>query len=85
MVTVTVKRNHVNQVSSSYPLGGYGNRISGLGDTKVNASIGRQWKSRVKIIDESIDEISETLSVEELLETKAMITLWIRSLNTNSI
>ena len=56
-------------------VGGYGNKMSGLGDTNVNTSIGSQWKSRVKIIDKYIDEISQVLSVEELLESKLNIKL----------
>ena len=56
-------------------VGGYGNKISGLGDTKVNNSIGSQWKSRVKLIDEYDDNIKQGLTAEELLEIKLNIML----------
>ena len=35
--------------------GGYADRITGMGDTRVNSSIGSQWRSRISSVDEAVD------------------------------
>ena len=42
-------------------VGGKANNISGLGDSKINSSIGSQWKSRVGTLDSYINEKAATL------------------------
>ena len=35
--------------------GGYADRITGMGDTRVNSSIGSQWRSQIGSVDEAVD------------------------------
>lgn len=35
--------------------GGYADRITGMRDTRVNSSIGSQWRSRIGSVDEAVD------------------------------
>lgn len=46
--------------------GGFANNVTGVGDSGINASIGSQWKNRISIVDEIIDEVVRTTSYEEL-------------------
>ena len=45
--------------------GGYANVIGGVGDSKVNGSIGPQWKYRIEEIDEQIEEMAKDMTEEE--------------------
>ncbi|MGM0923924.1 MAG: polymorphic toxin type 15 domain-containing protein [Bacillota bacterium] len=43
-----------DQIAGGNPL-----NIEGMGDKKINTSIGSQWKYRIDVIDEQIREISK--------------------------
>jgi len=49
--------------------GGRVDIIGGLGDKKVNSSIGSQWKYRIDVVDEQIREIARNMSPEQLKNT----------------
>jgi len=36
-----------------------------MGDKRVNLSIGSQWRSRIKIVDKQIEEISKNMTPEQ--------------------
>ncbi|MDG0031844.1 polymorphic toxin type 15 domain-containing protein [Priestia sp. Y58] len=40
-----------------------------IGDKRVNFSIGSQWRSRIKIVDKQIEEISKNMTPEQLKNT----------------
>ncbi|QOS82315.1 hypothetical protein JNUCC31_05450 [Paenibacillus sp. JNUCC31] len=45
--------------------GGKPEKIGGVGDKRVNSSIGSQWKSRIRELDKQIREIASTMTKEE--------------------
>jgi hypothetical protein len=45
--------------------GGNPRHIGGMGDKKINSSIGSQWKSRIKDLDKQIRDIAKTMTQEE--------------------
>ncbi|MGG0658087.1 T7SS effector LXG polymorphic toxin [Rummeliibacillus pycnus] len=49
--------------------GGRADIIGGLGDKRVNSSIGSQWKYRIDVVDEQIREIAKNMSPEKLKNT----------------
>ena len=49
--------------------GGRVDIIGGLGDKRVNSSIGSQWKYRIDVVDEQIREIAKNMSPEQLKNT----------------
>ncbi len=49
--------------------GGRADIIGGLGDKRVNSSIGSQWKYRIDVVDEQIREIAKNISPEQLKNT----------------
>ncbi|XQY92515.1 polymorphic toxin type 15 domain-containing protein [Metabacillus sp. HB246100] len=49
--------------------GGRADTIGGMGDKRVNSSIGSQWKYRIDIVDEQIREIAKNMSPEQLKNT----------------
>ncbi|WP_082197450.1 T7SS effector LXG polymorphic toxin [Rossellomorea vietnamensis] len=49
--------------------GGRADNIGGLGDKRVNSSIGSQWKYRIDVVDEQIREIAKDMSSEQLKNT----------------
>lgn len=49
--------------------GGRPEIIGGMGDKRVNFSIGSQWRSRIKIVDKQIEEISKNMTPEQLKNT----------------
>lgn len=49
--------------------GGRADIIGGLGDNRVNSSIGSQWKYRIDIVDEQIREVAKNMSPEQLKNT----------------
>lgn len=55
--------------------GGDPTKISGLGDRRVNSSLGSQWKTRIDAMDEQIRKLAEGLSPEELKTTYLNINL----------
>ncbi|HJF32437.1 MAG TPA: polymorphic toxin type 15 domain-containing protein [Sporosarcina psychrophila] len=46
--------------------GGRANIIGGLGDKRVNSSIGSQWKYRIDIVDDQIRGIAKNMTPEQL-------------------
>ena len=55
--------------------GGDPTKISGMGDRRVNSSLGSQWKTRIDAMDEQIRKLAEGLSPEELKTTYLNINL----------
>ncbi|NPC94183.1 transposase [Bacillus sp. WMMC1349] len=49
--------------------GGRPEKIGGMGDKRVNFSIGSQWRSRIKIVDKQIEEIAKNMTPEQLKNT----------------
>jgi hypothetical protein len=45
--------------------GGNPSHIDGMGDKKINSSIGSKWKSRIKDLDKQIRDIAKTMTQEE--------------------
>ncbi|WP_418968682.1 polymorphic toxin type 15 domain-containing protein [Alloscardovia omnicolens] len=46
--------------------GGFAQNVTGVGDARVNSSIGSQWKSRIGEVDEVVDNIARTTPYEDL-------------------
>lgn len=56
--------------------GGYADRFSGLGDSKINSSIGSQWKKNVNTLDNYItDQAASFLGNTKLSELKIKFVL----------
>jgi len=55
--------------------GGDPTKISGMGDRRVNSSLGSQWKTRIDAMDEQIRKLAAGLSPEELKTTYLNINL----------
>lgn len=53
-----------DQVAGGNPL-----NIGGLGDKRINSSLGSQWRYRIDIVDEKIREMAKNMSSEELKNT----------------
>ncbi|PAD40168.1 hypothetical protein CHH53_02285 [Terribacillus sp. 7520-G] len=49
--------------------GGRTDIIGGMGDKRVNSSIGSQWKYRIDVVDEQIREMAKNMSSEQLKNT----------------
>lgn len=49
--------------------GGWADSIGGLGDKRVNSSLGSQWKYRIDIVDEQIRKTAENMSPAEIKNT----------------
>ncbi|MED2805209.1 polymorphic toxin type 15 domain-containing protein [Bacillus thuringiensis] len=49
--------------------GGRPEIIGGMGDKRVNFSIGSQWRTRIKIVDKQIEEIAKNMTSEQLKNT----------------
>ncbi len=49
--------------------GGKAEIIGGMGDKRVNFSIGSQWRSRIKIVDKQIEEMANNMTTEQLKNT----------------
>ncbi|QZT40575.1 transposase [Bacillus amyloliquefaciens] len=49
--------------------GGRADSIGGLGDKRVNSSLGSQWKYRIDIVDEQIRKTAENMSPAEIKNT----------------
>ena len=49
--------------------------MTGLGDARVNSSIGSQWRARVKDLDDIIMKHAENMTLEELESLKINIDL----------
>lgn len=55
--------------------GGDPNKVSRMGDARVNSSIGSQWRARVQQLDKAVKQYAEGRSEEELLRTKMNVKL----------
>ncbi len=55
--------------------GGDPSKVSRMGDAKVNASIGSQWRTKVKELEAGINEYAKGKSPEELARTKLNVRL----------
>ena len=49
--------------------GGRANQIGGMGDKRINSSIGSQWKYRIDAVDEQIQSLAEKMTPEQLQTT----------------
>ncbi|MFS0636845.1 polymorphic toxin type 15 domain-containing protein [Mesobacillus foraminis] len=49
-----------DQIAGGHPL-----NIGGLGDKRINSSIGSQWKYRIDVVDELIRESSKNMTKSE--------------------
>ena len=49
--------------------GGRADIIGGLGDKRVNSSLGSQWKYRIDVVDEQIWEVAKNMTPEQLKNT----------------
>ncbi|WP_417894572.1 polymorphic toxin type 15 domain-containing protein [Bacillus safensis] len=49
--------------------GGNAEGIVGLGDKRINSSIGSQWRYRIDIVDEQIKELVKSMTPEQLKNT----------------
>lgn len=56
--------------------GGKGENITGLGDAKVNSSIGSQWKTRIENIEAQVRELSKNMTSEQRKSTKLNVHLY---------
>lgn len=55
--------------------GGYADQIGGMGDKRINSSIGSQWKYRIDAVDEQIQALVEKMTPEQLQTTYLNIRL----------
>ncbi|MED0874628.1 polymorphic toxin type 15 domain-containing protein [Bacillus mobilis] len=49
--------------------GGKAEIIGGMGDKRINSSIGSQWRYRIDIVDEQIKELAKNMTPEQLKST----------------
>jgi hypothetical protein len=49
-----------DQITGGNPL-----HIDGMGDKRINSSIGAQWKYRIDIVDEQIGELAKKMTPEQ--------------------
>ena len=49
--------------------GGFDDRLTGMGDSKINSSIGRQWQDRIGQIDSKVREAAENMTEAERKST----------------
>jgi hypothetical protein len=55
--------------------GGYANSIGGVGDKRVNASIGSQWRYRIDDVDAQIQKMADSMSEAEKNSTYLNVNL----------
>lgn len=53
-----------DQIAGGKPL-----NIGGMGDKRINSSIGSQWKYRIDIVDEQIGELTKSLTSDQRKNT----------------
>lgn len=49
--------------------GGNPSNVTGMGDKRINYSIGSQWKKNVKIVDEHVEKYAKDMTDEEKKST----------------
>nr|WP_249023535.1 polymorphic toxin type 15 domain-containing protein [Enterococcus termitis] len=55
--------------------GGNPTNIQGLGDSKINSSLGSQWRTRISEVDRQIQEIAKNMTPEQLKEIRINVKL----------
>ena len=55
--------------------GGFADRVTGMGDSNVNSSIGSQWRTRIGALDDHIRGFGETLTPAQRASTYLDVTL----------
>ncbi|GAE29515.1 polymorphic toxin type 15 domain-containing protein [Alkalihalobacillus hemicellulosilyticus] len=55
--------------------GGKAEVIGGLGDKRINSSLGSQWRYRIDIVDEQIKELAKSMTPEQLKNTYLKVKL----------
>lgn len=55
--------------------GGYATKITGMGDSRINSSLGSQWRSRISEMDQQIRKATEHLLKDDLDKTRLNIKL----------
>lgn len=55
--------------------GGHGDNVTGMGDRRVNSSLGSQWKTRIGAIDRQVREAAEGMTQEQRENTYLNIEL----------
>ena len=55
--------------------GGNSTNIQGLGDSKINSSLGSQWRTRISEVDRQIQEIAKNMTPEQLREIRINVKL----------
>ncbi len=61
-----------DQIAGGNPL-----NITGMGDKRINSSIGSQWKNNVKIVDEHVEKYAKHMTDEEKKNTYLNVKLFI--------
>jgi hypothetical protein len=56
--------------------GGNGDNVTGLGDSRVNSSIGSQWKTRIDGIETQVREQAKNMTPEQIKNTKLNVHLY---------
>lgn len=56
--------------------GGFGDKVTGLGDKRVNSSLGSQWKTRIDELDKSVRDAAEKMSEAERKSTYLNVHLY---------
>ncbi len=55
--------------------GGFAENVTGMGDKRINSSIGSQWKNKISDLDAYVDKISKGMTSEELKNTLLSVIL----------
>ena len=55
--------------------GGYATKITGMGDTRINSSLGSQWRPRISEMDQQMRKATEHLLKDDLDKTRLNIKL----------
>lgn len=60
-----------HQIAGGNPL-----NVTGMGDKRINYSIGSQWKKNVKIVDEHVEKYEKHMTDEEKKNTYLNVKLF---------
>lgn len=55
--------------------GGFADRITGMGDKRINSSLGSQWRRHIDGLDKYVEGISKGMSEQEMKNTLLSIIL----------
>ncbi|SIT16354.1 polymorphic toxin type 15 domain-containing protein [Chryseobacterium gambrini] len=56
--------------------GGFGDKVTGMGDKRVNSSLGSQWKTRIDDLDKNVRDAAEKMSEAERKSTYLNVELY---------